>query len=146
MIKSAKVIRIGVLLVVFGLIMAFILFVPTEEPVQETQEHTDMIDEALSGEFTEKFRSEFASYDGIALFDRAEVVPGQYFAKIYSTVASTEEDKVRQAAVNKLGSMAATHYYTNFRERVDLNEVRIYGSDGKDLGYTFPDLRLSANP
>jgi hypothetical protein len=162
LVKAAKIVTIGAL-ILFGLITALILFVSMEEsvpikpeetaaeqaeptePAQGIQENTDTVDEALSGKFTKTFQSEFASNDGVALFDRVEVVPGQYFAKVYSTVASTDEDEVRQLAVNKLGSMTVNLYYTDFRDHVDLNDVRIYGSDGKDLGYTFSDLHLSSD-
>ncbi|OMP68252.1 hypothetical protein [Domibacillus epiphyticus] len=160
--KAAKLITFGTL-IVFGSLVVVLFYVPAEEPVPVEPEETaveqdesagrakgdqakiDKVDKILSGDFTETFRSEFASNDGIALFDRAEIMPGKNSANVYSTVASTDKDDVRQTVVNKLGAMTVNHYYSDFRDRIDLNDVRIYGSDGKDLGYTFSDLRLSTD-
>lgn len=142
-IKAVNVKMIGAL-IVFSLITALIVFVSAKEPVQE---NSGTVDEALSEKFTQTFRSNFASNDGIALFDRVEIVPNQHVAKIYSTIASTDDDAMRQLAVNKLGSMVVNHYYyyAEYRAFADLNDVRVYGSDGKDLGYTFSDSLLSTD-
>ncbi|MCM3790716.1 hypothetical protein M3221_20415 [Domibacillus indicus] len=84
------------------------MFVSAKESAQE---YPSTVDEALSEKFTQTFRSNFASNDGIVLFDRVEIVLNQHVAKIYSTVVSTDDDAVRQLAVNKLGSMVVNHYY-----------------------------------
>ncbi|MEM1504666.1 hypothetical protein RG959_14740 [Domibacillus sp. 8LH] len=143
MIKAVNVKMIGAL-IVFSLIIALIVFVSAKEPAQE---YRGTVDEALSEKFTQTFRSNFASNDGIALFDRVEIVPNQHVAKIYSTIASTDDDAVRQLAVNKLGSMVVNHYYyyAEYRALTDLNDIHVYGSDGKNLGYTFSDSLLTTD-
>ncbi|WP_050180529.1 hypothetical protein [Domibacillus robiginosus] len=131
-------------LIVFSLTTALLVFVSAKEPAQE---HPGTVDEVLSEKFTQTLRSNFASNDGIALFDRVEIVPNQHVAKIYSTIASTDDKEMRQLAVNQLGSMVVNHYYyhAEYRAFIDLNNVRVYGSDSKDLGYTFNDSLLASD-
>ncbi|WNS79420.1 hypothetical protein RRU94_17965 [Domibacillus sp. DTU_2020_1001157_1_SI_ALB_TIR_016] len=88
------------------MITALIVFVSVKEPAQE---YPGTVDEALWEKFTQTFRSNFASNDGIALFDRVEIVPNQHVEKIYSTIASTDDSAVCQLDVDKLGSMAVNH-------------------------------------
>jgi hypothetical protein len=100
------------------------------------------VDKALSEDFTETWRIEYADSSDLALFDRAEFLPKQYFVNVYSTVAPDAEEEVKAAVAKKLGKMTTDIYYLKFRDRVDLNDIRIYANDGSFIDITYQDSRL----